>query len=204
MKSFTEYLAESKEEKKYSFKIKVAGDLPENCEDVMETALEKYKVEKFAKTKTTPIQAKLQDFPTMENASVTVFDIELSYPTTSQVLVNYMAEQTGLPLDRIRVRSPLEDAEAELNVEHTDGKEDGKAMLTQDYTKENNQGIVGDKGVSNFLKELAKARKDTEPTQYKGVNDAILAKKAPKEKSQEQAKPVAGKSPIGSAKGKTK
>jgi hypothetical protein len=36
------------------------------------------------------------------------------------------------------------------------------------------------------------------------VNDAILAKKAPKEKSQEQAKPVAGKSPIGSAKGKTK
>jgi hypothetical protein len=34
------------------------------------------------------------------------------------------------------------------------------------------------------------------------VNDAILAKKAPKEKSQEQAKPVAGKSPIGSAKGK--
>ena len=30
----------------------------------------------------------------------------------------------------------------------------------------------------------------------------IVAKKAPKEKSQEQAKPVAGKSPIGSAKGK--
>jgi hypothetical protein len=203
MKSFIEYLTESKEEKKYSFKIKIAGDLPENCEDVMETALQKYQVAKFAKTKTTPIQAKLRDFPTMENAQVTVFDVDLEYPTTSQVLVNYMAEQTGLSLECIRVRSPLEEAESELNLEHADEK-DGKAMLTQDYTKENNQHIVGDKGVSNFLKELAKARKDTEPTQYKGVNDAILAKKSPKEKSQEQAKPVAGKSPIGSAKGKTK
>jgi hypothetical protein len=200
MKSFIEYLTESKEEKKYSFKIKIAGDLPEHCEDVMETALQKYQVSKFAKTKTTPIQAKIIDFPTMENVQVTIFEVDLDYPTTSQVLSSYMAEQTGVPLDRIRVRSPLEDAEAELNVEHLEV--DKKALLTQDYQKENNQNTVGDKGVSNFLKDLAKVRKES--TQYKGVNDAILAKKAPKEKSQEQAKPVAGKSPIGSAKGKTK
>ena len=49
--------------------------------------------------------------------------------------------------------------------------------------KENNQNTVGDKGVSNFLKDLAKVRK--EQVQYKGVNDAILAKKSPKEKAQE-------------------
>jgi hypothetical protein len=200
MKSFTEYLAESKEEKKYSFKIKIAGDLPENCEDVMETALQKFQVAKFAKTKTTPIQAKLRDFPTLENAQVNVFDVELEYPTTSSVLTNYMLEQTGLTADRIKVRSPLEEAESELNVEHTEVEK--KALLTQDYQKESNQNTVGDKGISNFLKDLAKVRK--EHVQYKGVNDAILAKKAPKEKSQEQAKPVAGKSPIGSAKGKTK
>ena len=198
MKSFIEYLAESKEEKKYSFKIKIAGDLPENCEDVMETALQKFQVSKFAKTKTTPIQAKLRDFPAMENVQVNVFDVELEYPTTSAVLTNYMLEQTGLTADRIRVRSPLEDAESELNAEHLEV--DKKALLTQDYQKENNQNSVGDKGISNFLKDLAKVRK--EHVQYKGVNDAILAKKAPKEKSQEQAKPVAGKSPIGSAKGK--
>jgi hypothetical protein len=200
MKSFIEYLSESKEEKKYSFKIKIAGDLPDHCEDVMETALQKYQVSKFAKTKTTPIQAKIIDFPTMENVQVTIFEVDLDYPTTSQVLSSYMAEQTGVPLDRIRVRSPLEDAEAELNIEHLEV--DKKALLTQDYQKENNQSTVGDKGISNFLKDLAKVRK--EQVQYKGVNDAILAKKAPKEKSQEQAKPVAGKSPIGSAKGKTK
>jgi hypothetical protein len=202
MKSFIEYLTESKEEKKYSFKIKIAGDLPENCEDVMETALQKYQVAKFSKTKTTPIQSKLIDFPMLENASVTVFDVELEYPTTSQVLTNYMAEQTGVSLDCIRVRSPLEDAESELNLEHMDEKEK-KALLTQDYQKENNQDKVGDKGISNFLKDLAKIRKESEPTQYKGVNDSILAKKIPKEKAAEYTKVVAATSPI-SGKGKTK
>jgi hypothetical protein len=201
MKSFTEYLMESKEEKKYSFKIKIAGDLPENCEDVMETALQKYQVSKFTKTKTTPIQAKLRDFPTMENSQVSIFDVELEYPTTSAVLTNYMLEQTGLTAERIKVRSPAEDAESELNAEHLE-EDDAKALLTQDYQKENNQNTVGDKGVSNFLKDLAKIRK--EQVQYKGVNDAILAKKSPKEKAQDQAKPSAGTSPIGSAKGKTK
>ena len=200
MKSFTEYLMESKEEKKYSFKIKIAGDLPENCEDVMETALQKYQVAKFTKTKTTPIQAKLRDFPTMENSQVSIFDVELEYPTTSAVLTSYMLEQTGLTAERIKVRSPLEDAESELNAEHLEV--DNKALLTQDYQKENHQNTVGDKGVSNFLKDLAKIRK--EQVQYKGVNDAILAKKSPKEKAQDQAKPSAGTSPIGSAKGKTK
>jgi len=198
MKSFTEYLLESKEEKKYSFKIKIAGDLPEHCEDVMETALKKYQVAKFTKTKTTPIQAKLQDFPTLENLQVNIFDIDLEYPTTSAVLTNYMIEQTGITADRIRVRSPLEDAESELNAEHLEV--DKKALLTQDYQKENNQNSVGDKGISNFLKDIAKVRK--EHVQYKGVNDAILAKKTPKEKAQDQAKPSAGTSPIGSAKGK--
>ena len=202
MRSFKEYLIENQEAKKYAFKIKIAGDLPENCEDVMETALKKYEVSKFAKTKTTPIQSKLTDFPTMENAQVTIFDIELNYPTTSQVLTHYMAEQTGVDPCCIRVRTPLEEAEAELNAEHAI-KEDNKALLIQDYQKESNQDKVGDKGVSNFLKELSKARKDTEPTQYKGVNDALLAKKAPKEKAAELAKASPAKSPI-SGKGKTK
>ncbi len=200
MKSFIEYLTESVEEKKYAFKIKIAGELPENCEDVMETALKKYDVTKFAKSKTVPIQAKVPDFPTMENVEVTVFDIELTYPTTSQVLTSYMAEQTGVATDRIRVRTPLEEAEVELNTEHKDN-EDKKSLLTQDYQKENNQNSVGDKGVSNFLKELAKSRKDME--QYKGVNDSILAKKSPKEKSAELAKAPTSSSPI-SGKGRTK
>ena len=197
MRSFKEYLAENIEEKKYTFKVKIAGDLPENCEDVMETILKKYEVAKFAKSKTTPIQTKLRDFPTMENAQVNIFEVELSYPTTSTVLTNYISEHTGITADRIRVRSPLEEAESELNTEHANEK-DGQSLLTQDYQKESHQDKVGDKGVANLLKELTKARKDSGPTQYKGVNDAILAKKSPKEKSSESIKSGPAKSLLGS------
>jgi hypothetical protein len=180
MKSFTDYLIESKEANKYVFKLKVAGDLPEHFEVTTETALKKYQVSKFAKTKTAPIQNKLVDFPAMENAQVTVFDIELEYPTTSTVLTNYISEHTGMSAQCIRVRSLKEEEEAELNAENSASEKSEKALLTQDYEKENNQKVVGDKGVANFLKELSKTRKEHEPQQYKGVNDAILAKKAPK------------------------
>lgn len=201
MKTFIEYLKESKEEKTYSFKIKVAGDLPEHFEDVVESALQKYQVKKFAKSKTTPIQAKLKDFPTMENAQVNIFDVDFEYPCTSQVLTSFISEHTGLTTDRIRVRSLKEESEAELNVENSEGedsKEDKKALLTQDYVKENHQDKVGDKGVSAFLKDLAKIRKEHEMQQYKGVNDALLAKKPPKEKSQEMSKPAVSKGIFGS------
>lgn len=194
MKSFIEYLTESVEEKKYTFKIKVAGGIPEHFEDTAKAALEKYKVSSFKKGATTPIQAKLQDFPTLENVEVTIFDIELDYPTTSQVLTSYVAEHTGLKTSHIKVRSLKEDEEAELNAEHLNEKEK-KALLSTDYTKENNQDLFGDKHVSAFLKELAKSNKDSKPTQIKGTNDSILAKTAHKEKSSVLPK-VAGSSSI--------
>lgn len=202
IKTFVDYLFESVDAKKYSFKIKIAGDLPENCEDVMENALKKYDVAKFAKTKTTPIQSKLQDFPTLENTQVNIFEIELVYPTTSSVLTNYISEHTGITAERIRVRSPLEDAEAELNVEHLEEEGDGKALLTQEYQKENNQELVGEKKVASLLKELSKVRKDEGPTQYKGVNDSILAKKQPKEKPSETVKSGPARSVLSGRKGK--
>jgi hypothetical protein len=197
MKSFKEYLVESVEEKKYSFKIKIAGDLPEHIEDTMKAALDKYKVASFSKGKTTPIQAKLLDFPTMENTHMTIFDVELDYPTTSQVLTTYMSEQTGVDPCCIRVRSLKEEDEVELNNEHTSDDSKKEALLTKDYEKENNQDLVGEKKISNLLKELAKASKDTQPTQYKGVNDKILAKTSPKEKSTSVDKSSASYSILG-------
>lgn len=194
MKTFIDYLIESKEDYKYNFMIKVAGDLPENAEECMETCLQKYQVSKFSKVKTTPIQPKLLDFPNMENVQVTIFEAELEYPATSAVLTNYIAEQTGISVDRIRVRSPREEAEAALNVENIDSEDKKGPLLTQDYEKTNFQKLVGDKGVSNFLKDLAKVRKEHQPTQYKGVNDELLAKSFPKEKPSvaEKEKPTTG------------
>lgn len=202
MKSFQDYLTESVEEKKYAFKIKIAGDLPEHVEDVMKVALDKYKVSSFSKGKTTPIQPKLLDFPTLENTHMTIFDVELDYPTTSQVLTSYMSEQTGVDPCCIRVRSLKEEDEVELNNEHmvVDKKD---ALLNQDYQKESNQEMVGDKKVSNLLKELSKVSKDNQPAQYKGVNDKILAKSAPKEKASPSLKTSGSSSVLKGQSGRT-
>lgn len=198
MKPFSKYLKENQEEKKYVFKVKVAGDLPDNCEDCMETALQKYQVSKFTKGKSTPIQATLREFPNVKNASMTVFEVELDYPATSAVLTELLANSTGVSRDCIRVRTPIEEANLEIETEHMEDDAKGKAVLTQDYAKENNQGMVGEKHMTNFLKDLAKVRKESQPTQYKGVNEKLLAKSLPKGKSEDMAKPGPAKSLLGS------
>lgn len=196
MKSFTHYLRESEEQKKYVFKIKIAGDLPDNCEDCMETALQQFKVSKFSKGKSSPIQANLLDFPSVKNASVTVFETEVDYPATSAVLAELIANATGISRDCIRVRTPSEEANLELENENLEDQNQ-PALLTTDYEKSNYQNIVGEKGVSNFLKELTKARKESGSTPYKGANDQLLAKKLHKEKSNMMMGPGPAKSLFG-------
>lgn len=192
MKSFVDYLLESAAEKKYAFKIKIAGDLPDNCEDCMEAALQQFKVSRFTKGKSTPIQANLLEFPSVKNVSITVFEAEVDYPTTSAVVSEVLANSTGISRDCIRVRTPLEEANWEIENENNVNDENAKkeSLLTQDYGKENNQNIVGEKHLSSFLKDLAKQRKETKTEQVKGINDQLLAKKMPTEKA--ETMPAAG------------
>lgn len=193
MKSFIDYLMESAAEKKYAFKIKVAGDLPEHFEDVVETALQQFKVSRFTKGKSTPIQANLLDFPNAKNSSMTVFEVELDYPATSTVLAELVSNTTGVSRDNVRVRTPLEEETMELESAHIEEK-DSDPLLTKDYEKSDGQKLVGEKHVSSFLKDIAKSRKETEPTQYKGANEQLLAKKPHKEKGDQMPKPGPAKS----------
>lgn len=190
MKSFVDYLFESSSDKKYEFKIKVAGDLPDNCEDCMEAALQQYKVSRFTKGKSSPIQANLLEFPSIKNAEITVFEVEVDYPATSTVVAELIANATGINRDSIRVRTPLEEANFEIETENAASNDDKKkeSILAKGYDKENNQNLMGEKQVSNFLKTLNKVRKETE--QVKGINDALLAKKMHKEKA--DTMPAAG------------
>jgi len=194
MKSFIEYLLEGADEKKYAFKIKIAGDLPENCEDCMESALQKYKVSRFTKGKSTPIQETLLDFPNIKNSQMTVFEAEVDYPATSAVITELISSATGINKDCVRVRTPQEEANWEIEHEHNlqkeEDKKDAKALLHQDYEKSNSQDLVGEKFVTGFLKGLTKIRKDTSPEPYKGANDVLLAKKLHKEKA--DVMPAAG------------
>ena len=194
MKRFLDYLIESAEAKKYAFKIKIAGPLPENCEDCMEAALEKYKVSRFTKGKSTPIQENLLDFPEIKNAEMTVFEAEVDYPATSAVILELISSATGIGKDCIRVRTPQEEANWEIEHEHNlqkeDDKKDSKALLHSDYEKSDVKDLVGEKFVTGFLKGLTKMPNSASAEQYKGANDALLAKKLHKEKA--DTMPAAG------------
>jgi hypothetical protein len=156
MKSFTEYLAESK--KVYSFKVGVAGELPEHFEDMMETGLQKFGVGKMSTGKKTPIQERPLDFPQLENMEVTYYEVDLMYPTTSRVLQEYLGSVCSVPQSHIIVRNPNEPQE-EYQEEKTDAEY--TAMLTQeDMGGESAQENAGPNRVMDLLKELESARKE--------------------------------------------
>jgi len=182
MKSFNEYLTESK--KTYEFKIKIAGDLDEETKTKLKGAMERFSIVKMDNGKRLPIAERHLDFPELENTNVTVFSVEVNYPTTTQVLENYICQVCGCEKNRVRVRTANQEAE---QVEVNFNKEQGVALLAkEDLGGESAQDKVGDKHVSSFLKGLvadAKSRQDSQ---------------VHKEKASEMPESGASISPIGS------
>ena len=189
MKSFTQYLTEST--KTYSFKLKVAGELDEGAQQKLQDALQKFSVVNLSKGKRTPIREVALDFPELENVSVTVWDVEIRYPTIQSVLEEYVSSALSIPLHCVKVRNlnePLEQYQENMTSETTE--------VLNDPTLEdvNGQELVGQSRVTGMLKDLINYKH----TQYKGVNDDILAKSLPEEKAAEKLEDQASKSPIGS------
>lgn len=182
----------------YDFKVKIAGDCPKDCTMLIKRGLSKFQVENCSSGKSTPIQETQTDFPSLKNVGVTLFDLSTAYPATSAEIAALIAEHTGVSVGCIKVRNEKELAEEELN--HANDEASGESLLEKPELEDNDgQKLVGDKRIGNFLKELGRAK--TELTQYKGVNEKILAKKAPAEKAAKAEKITATKSPI-SGKGK--
>jgi hypothetical protein len=193
MKSYKEYLMESK--KVYEFKIKIAGECPKDCSKHIKEALAEYKVESCSGGKSTPIASKQPDFPKLENVGATLFDVVLCYPTTSVQVREAIADKLKLAASRIRVRNSLEEEELERNHEYDE--KSGESLLSKDYdSKTEGQDLVGEKHTMSLLKELGKTKKTLE--QYKGVNDALLAKSEHKESSSADQTKINTKSPVGS------
>lgn len=173
MKSYNDYLTESK--RVYEFKIKLAGDY-EKAADKIKSALAPYKVEKCSAGKRLPIAETHSDFPLVKNTNVTIFDVCTAYPTTSQVVRAAIADRCGCSMDMIRVRTPLEEAEITLN--HANDEKSGQSLLGKDY-EDNNEGqkVVGEKHKLSLIKELSKIKHGGE--QVTGHNDQLLADKVP-------------------------
>ena len=166
MRSFKEILTESK--KTYEFKIGIAGpDCTPECVEKMETCLKKYSVVNITPGKKTPIQERPLDFPQLQNTEVTYFEAEVEYPTTSQVLQEYIARCCGLDQAHIIVRNANDPRE-----EYQETKDDApyEPMLgKEDMGGESAQESVAGSRVMDLLKELEIARKENEHSGAEGA-----------------------------------
>jgi hypothetical protein len=171
MKTFKEYLTESK--KVYNFKVKVAGELPEKFQEGLTARLGRCGIMSVKKLTTTPIQESPLDFPELSNMEVTVFEVICEYPVTSPE-ISVEIKNMGLDENCYRVRGANEPTEQEqvlANVEPT-----GEALLDEidlekGNTKVKHKDYFGDEFNKGFLKDLSKTakqqKKDSGQGEYK-------------------------------------
>lgn len=159
MKTFKEYLTESK--KVYSFKVKVAGEVPEKFQEGLKTRLGRCGVMKVEKLSTTPIQESPLDFPELNNMEVTVFEVICEYPVTSpEIAVDIKC--MGLDEAKFRVRGAGEPTEQEQVLANNEPS--GEALLSDNdmdgsSTKIKHKDYFGDDFNKGFLKDLSKTAK---------------------------------------------
>jgi len=168
MKTFKEYLTESK--KVYSFKVKVAGELPEKFQEALKSRLERCKVVTLEKVSTTPIQKLPLDFPGLENKEVTIFEVITEYPITAPEIVSDI-KNIGLDEECFRVRGSSEPSEVEQIL--ADAEPSGEALLDETDLdkgagKVKHKDYFGDEFNKSFLKDLSKTAKDRAKEDGKG------------------------------------
>lgn len=109
MKSFKDYLTESK--RTYDFKVKIACPMTAEDESNMKALLDKYQVVGFKKSTTTPVQALPLDFPRLTNTEVNIYEVSLDYPVASHELASCLGNGLKINEQSIVVRKPGEPSE---------------------------------------------------------------------------------------------
>ena len=186
MKSFKEYLSESK--KQYDFKIKIAGEFDSDYENKLKTVLEKFSVASFKKTGTTPTQSLPLDFPKLKNESVSIWEVVLDYPTTPFELHEYICANCSVGADFVVVRKPGEPTEAYQEptekregslLQDSEYKEVPAVDSTKYYGTEYNQSLV--KELNDALKANRKERGEVIPSTADGktTNDVAQNNTSP-------------------------
>ena len=110
--------------------------------------------------KKTPIQERPLDFPQLSNCEVTYYEAGLNYPTTPQVLSEYIAQCCNIDRSNIIVRNVNEPQEMYQSLKD-DGPYEVK-LETEDMGGDSAQDNVGSNRVMSLLKELETARSERE------------------------------------------
>ncbi len=102
MKSFAQYLVETRQT--FDYRIKILGDVDAELINALEEKLQQFDVVSMTEPKSTPIQKTLPDFPEAENDSVTFMDVTFNYPATPPQITQ-MAELLGMNPNHIIIQS---------------------------------------------------------------------------------------------------
>jgi hypothetical protein len=171
MKSFKEYLTENT--KVYTFKVKLAGDLPENFQSEFKNKLSDVECSSIERSKKTPIQSSPLDFPDLKNTEVSVFEVVCQYPITPPELVQKIKEM-GIDETYVRVRTGSDPSNLEYE-SFSDQEKSGESILENPVLSTGDPEVkdyFGDEYNKSFLKELSKtskqkAKEKSGPVEYK-------------------------------------
>jgi len=102
MKSFAQYLVETRQT--FDYRIKIVGDVDAELINALEEKLQQFDVVKMTEPKKTPIQNVLPDFPDVKNESCTIMDVTFNYPATPPQITQ-MAELLGMNPNHIIIQT---------------------------------------------------------------------------------------------------
>ncbi len=197
MKPYKEYLAESR--KTFNFRVRIADcDLTPEVNEKIEKALAAFDLIDKTAAKRLPTQRR-PEFYQMGPVEVHQFEITVNYPANPEGVRSVISQGAGISAQKVFVSLPGAEPE-EFNAKSS--TEESPILTKEDLPDNNGQDFVGDKRVGSLLKELQKAKHGGEA--FKGINDEILAKDIPQEKTAKTTSelPQGTKSPVGSSQNK--
>lgn len=136
MKSFSEFLMESK--KQYAFRVKLACECSKEDMAALKTALDKYKVAAISEPKNLPIAETHAGFEHLKNVELTIIDILTDYPANPVQIREMIRDTLGIAESHIMVRTPGEEANAMPVVQQKE------AVLDKDYEKAKEKSMLAD------------------------------------------------------------
>jgi hypothetical protein len=162
MKSFKQYLQESKQT--YTFRLKLAKELSNEELDRIERHLVKYDVQKFSAPKKLMLQGTPYDFPQLRGYEIYVTEFTTTYPVSAYQLHVEIQNLIGLPDGLMKVHSDQEPLEKQEMA--GESKDEATSLLADPDYKEAEKvdanDYYGDKYNTKFVQELLKLRKDKE------------------------------------------
>ena len=166
MKSYKEYLKESKQS--YKFRVKLAQELSDEQIDKIERHLGKYDVKSVSAPKKLMLQSTPYDFPTLRGYEIIVMEFETDRVASAYQIQVELSNLLGLGEGLMKVRSEHEPLEKqEQSAMETKGVDKGSESLLADgdyseTTKINGEDYYGDKYNTKFVQELLALRKTKE------------------------------------------